>query len=162
MILEDLDAAEGRAYNEAFVLFDDMQTGFVGLDHELFREWLIANTSVSRADLDGELFQVNDSGQFSAADFVAFCREHAVETGFVEQQFINFGGNDQDGMHAPEARTAIAIMLEDALGHAKPDESKMEVIFDWAFMDADFSLHRPQFVVVAKKVCRACRVVAQT
>merc|ERR1719453_2859655 len=49
MVLEDLDAAEGRAYSEAFTLFDDLQTGLVGLDHELFREWLCANTSVERS-----------------------------------------------------------------------------------------------------------------
>jgi hypothetical protein len=136
----------------------------VGLDHELFREWLVANTSVSRADLDGELFRVNDTGQFSAADFIAFCREHAVQTDLVEGQWTAFGGSASptDRMQAPEVRTAIAIMLEDALGPAKPDEAKLDMIFDWAMADVDFALTRAEFVTVGKKVCRACRVLAQT
>jgi hypothetical protein len=164
MILEDLEGAEARAYAEAFVMFDDLQTGFVGLDHELFREWLCANTGVGRADLDGELFRVNDTGQFSAADFIAFCREHAVSTDLLAQQWTAFGGSADptEQMPAPEVRTALAIMLEDALGPQKPDEAKLDVIFDWAMADTEFALTRAQFVAVGKKVCRACRVVMQT
>jgi hypothetical protein len=164
MILEDLEGAEGRAYAEAFMLFDDQGTGFVGLDHELFREWIIANTSVGRSDLDGELFRVNDTGQFSAADFVSFCRENAVNTDMVKQQWVAFGGSDSpaDLMDAPEVRTAISIMLEDALGEQKPQESKLEAIFDFVMQDTGFQLTQAQFVEVAKRVCRACRVIAQT
>jgi hypothetical protein len=136
----------------------------VGLDHELFREWLAANTSVSHSDLDGELFRVNDTGQFSAADFIAFCREHAVDETAVAQQWQAFGGGEgpSDRMALPEVRTALTIMLEDSLGHAKPDENKLEIIFDWAMQDAEFESSKRDFVAIAKKVCRACRVLAQT
>merc|ERR1712216_332678 len=102
----------------------------------------------------GELFRVNDAGQFSAADFIAFCREHAVDSGMVAQQWAAFGGSDspQDQLQAPEGRTAIAIMLEDALGHAKPDESKLDAIFDWAMQNTDFTVSKSQFMEITTKV----------
>lgn len=152
-ILSDLDGAEMKAYQEAFLSFAGGAP--VPLDNSQMREFLMNNGAFD--DIEIELLNVmNQDMQLEMGAMLQLLQSHSISDGDAIGQF-NMLSADGQTLAAEECRTGLTMMSIDKFNVNFP-EDRMDSILNMVMMDAGPSVPLEQWMGYAKMVARYIRL----
>jgi len=152
-ILSDLDGAEMKAYQDAFVGFGDGSP--VPLDNAPMREFLQQNGDY--ADIEMDLLQaMNDSMQVEMGAFLQMIQSHAISQEAAIGQFTVLS-QDGNTLASEECRTGLTMMGMDRFSVNYAND-RWDNILNMVMMDAGPSVDMEQWIRYAQTVARYIRL----
>lgn len=152
-ILSDLEGAEMKAYQDAFVSFAG--GGPVPLDNQQMRDFVSTNASLD--DMEMELMKVmNDSMQVEMGAFLQLLQMNSISDGDAIGQFHALSA-DGNQLAAEECRTGLTMLGMDKF-QVNYAEDRWDSILNMVMMDAGPSVPLEQWMVYCKMVARYIRL----
>jgi hypothetical protein len=154
-ILSDLDAAEMKAYQDAFVNFAGGSP--VGLDNDQMRGFLMNNGTFDDIDMDMMKVMNGETMEIDLGAFLELLRTHSVSDGDAIGQFTMLSQDPDSPLAAEECRTGLTMMGMQKFG-VNYEEDRWDSILNMVMMDAGPTVALEQWMVYCKQVARYIRL----
>jgi len=152
-ILSDLDGAEMKAYQDAYVSFGGGSP--VPLDNAQMRDFLQQNAAIE--DIDVVLLQaMNDNMQVEMGAFISVLQTNAMGDGDAIGQFSSLS-TDGEQLAAEECRTGLTMMGMDRFA-VNYNDDRWDGILNMVMMDAGPTVNLEQWIRYCKTVARYIRL----
>jgi len=152
-ILSDLESAEMKAYQEAFISFAG--GGPVPLDNAQMRQFLMDNAAIDDIEIT-LLGAMNDSMQLEMGGFLDLLRNNSMSDGDIIGQFGAFS-TDGEQLAAEECRNGLTMIGMQKFGVTYSDD-RWDSILNMVMMDAGPSVQLEGWMMYCKVVARYIRL----
>lgn len=156
-ITSNLEDSEEMVYGEAFAVLLGGQSGYVGLDSAVMREFICANSTISTSDIDFELLKVASPDEGLSRDaFLALLREFPILEADSISRFLDLSTNGED-MGSEECRTGLLMFGQDVIA-SNVGQLEWEKVLDTVMIDAGVVVKMEQWIMYCKLMGRIVRL----